>query len=182
LEIPTDLSRLWQLAGGDSGDSIGDWIGTFEPVGLILAAPPKNGGYWCTPRNSVAFAWTGGDGVHYSLVNVPDMPIDTAPIVMTVPMSDYPNIIVGANLREFLGLGCRFGYFALEQLAYDFDSTVDLLLAGDFDPEATAADRSLLMRLSDAFGLKPWDDPGERLETLADQYERLLDVPSSPDA
>ena len=182
MDIPMDLSRLWQLAGGDPLNAADDWIGTFEPIGLILMAPPKHGGYWCTPRNSAAFAGTGGDGVHYSFVNVPDTPLDSSPIVMTVPMSDYPNIIVGASLREFLALGCRFGYFSLEQLAYDFDNTTDLLLTGEFDPAATAAERSLLQRLTDAFDLKPWDEPAERLETLAAQYEHVLDVPSSPNA
>jgi hypothetical protein len=59
--IPSDLSRLWQLAAGGPLDPDGDWIGTFEPVGLILVAAPKNAGYWCTPRNSVAFDLTPWD-------------------------------------------------------------------------------------------------------------------------
>ena len=176
MEIPADLLRLWRLGGRDPLDAGDGWISTFEPIGLILMAPPKHGGYWCTPRNSIAFAGTGGDGVHYSFVTMPDTPLDSSPIVMTVPMSDYPNIIVGADLREFLALGCRFGYFSLEQLAYDFDNTTDLLLTRDFDSDATPADRSLLTRLSDAFAVKPWDDPAARLETLAAQYEHLLDV------
>ena len=41
-------------------------------------------------------------------------------------------------------LGCRFGYFALEQLAYDFDWTIDALSTGEFDAEATPADPCLL--------------------------------------
>ena len=179
MEIPADLARLWQLAGGGPRTPDDDWIGTFEPIGLILVAPPKNGGYWCTPRNSVSFAGTGGDGVQYSLVPMPGTPIDSAPVVMTVPMSDYPNVIVGANLHEFLCLGCRFGYFMLEQLAYDFDWTIDALSTGEFDPEATPADRLLLQRLSDAFDLRPWDDPAERLKTLDEQYLHML--ASSPD-
>lgn len=38
---------------------------------------------------------------------------------MTVPASGGQSVVVGADLFEFLSLGARRGYFALEQLAYD---------------------------------------------------------------
>ena len=112
------LQQLWDLAGGDPDDTSCDWNGTFDPVGLVLLAPPRNEGYWCTPTNSLTFAITGGDGVHYGLMAINGEFTDLSPVVMTVPMCDTPNKIVGANLKEFLALGCRYGYFALEQLVY----------------------------------------------------------------
>lgn len=181
MEIPALLSRLWELAGANPLDDCADWNSAFDRVGLILLAPPRHGGYWCTPQNSIAFATTGGDGVHYSWVILPGTPIDCSPIVMTVPMSDTPNVIVGANLREFLCLGCRFGYFALEQLVYDFDRTVSALENGELDAEATNQERNLLNRLSTALDLNPWEDPLARLKSLRERYLPLLRIAESPD-
>ena len=175
------LSRLWQIAGGNPADAAADWNATFDSIGLILVAPPRNGGYGCTPLNSVSFANTGGDGVHYSWLVLPDRSVDFSPIVMTVPMCDTPNVIVGENLREFLCLGRRFGYFALEQLVYQPQQTVDALATDSFDPEAGAVERGLLQRLTAEFKLSPWEAPGKRLAALRDKYLPLLTLPDPAD-
>ena len=164
--LPTSLLKLWELAGGDPLDPACDWNSAFDPIGLTLFAPPRNNRYWCTPTNSLTFATTGGDGVHYGFVAVNGEFTDFSPIVMTVPMCDTPNVVVGANFREFLALGCRFGYFALEQLIYHRDETLSELALGRFDPEASESARALLQKVSDAFALSPWQTPGQRLAEL----------------
>jgi hypothetical protein len=83
--------------------------------GTILYRP------FTTPKNSLSFASTGGDDVHFGLVAVNGKFGDASPVVMTVPMAgDNPeelNFIVGETLRDFLCLGCERGFFDLEKLA-----------------------------------------------------------------
>ena len=99
------------MANADPEDPSADGDITFEPAGLLLFAPPRRNCYWCTPVNSITFATTGGDGTHFGWLDIRGLAPDFAPIVMSVPMSDSPNLLVGANMREFLSLGCKFGYF-----------------------------------------------------------------------
>jgi hypothetical protein len=94
--------------------------------------------YTPTPTNAKVFASTGGDGVHYSLIEISDR---IQPVVMTVPASfgdtiaDY-NIILGENLNEFLSLGYYNGWFPLEQLCYDKPWAVDFYAAEDSKEES----------------------------------------------
>ena len=79
--------------------------------------------YDCSPKNCVAFATTGGDGVHFSIFK--DSDVENSPVVMTVPMNfGEENMVIANSLYEFLCLGCKFGYFNLEQLSYDYEATV----------------------------------------------------------
>jgi len=171
------LRQLWDLAGGDLNDSSCDWNDTFDPVGLILLAPPRNQGYWCTPSNSLTFATTGGDSVHYGLLAINGEFTDFSPVVMTVPMCDTPNTIVGANLKEFLALGCRYGYFALEQLVYDKHATLKELELARFDPECEQRERDLLQRVTSTFNLRPWQNPAQRLQELQELFASEVQLP-----
>ena len=63
--------------------------------------------YSSSPINTEVFANTGGDGVHYSILEISEK---VQPVVMTVPMNFGPsmksyNLILGENLNEFLSLG-----------------------------------------------------------------------------
>jgi hypothetical protein len=78
----------------------------FDYAGII----PTNDNthkYDSSPINTEIFATTGGDGVHYSILEISEK---IQPIVMTVPMNfgdsikDY-NWIIGENLNEFLSIG-----------------------------------------------------------------------------
>ena len=171
------LQQLWKLAGGDPTDAGSDWNDVFDPVGLILLAPPRNYGYWCTPLNSLTFATTGGDGVHYGLLSTNGEFTDFSPVVMTVPMCDTPNTIVAANLKEFLALGCRFGYFGLEQLVYDRHTTLQELGLARFDPEAGQNKRVLLQRIASTFNVEPWAAPGRRLDELHTMFASAVQLP-----
>src|SRR5262245_47987988 len=117
-----DLDTLFGLAGYRGGAD--DWNDHFDPIGLILQIPPKRDEDWCTPLNALTFARTGGDGTHYSLISIPNTPRAELAVVMTVPMSDAPNVVVGETLRDFSALGCRFGYFGLEGLVHQPDKTI----------------------------------------------------------
>ena len=91
------------------------WVGGLACVGLHLDDSPAV--YGDTPTNCAPFAYTGGDGCHFSLLQTESVDSSDSPVVLTVPCSPA-NLIVGSNLWEFLSLGCHRGYFGLEQLAY----------------------------------------------------------------
>ena len=163
-----ELDELLLLAGNEGQAE--DWNDHFDPIGLILQIPPKRERYWCTPLHAKTFARTGGDGTHYSFLSIPRIARAERPIVMTVPMSDEPNVIVGANLREFLALGCRFGYFALEGLVYDPRETLASLKRGTYHPEATRKEIRMLKLLEKTFCVRPWPEPKKRLAELRRRY------------
>lgn len=82
--------------------------------------------YDCTPLNTRLFATTGGDGVHFSLL---ELSASVQPVIMTVPMNFWQtmescNCILAENLEEFLSLGYFKGWFSLEQLFYDRDRII----------------------------------------------------------
>jgi hypothetical protein len=158
-------------------------------VGLLLLRPPERA--WCesTPKNSHVFAHTGGDDVHYCLLEVDGKVSDESPVAMVVPGSrNRPRFIVGDSIHEFLALGCTIGYFFLEQLVYDFDRTLGYL----FDYEAfirhnylgndpphedaleLAAQRVLLTELSKEFSLSSWPDPRARFDVLQQKWSLQL--------
>lgn len=174
------LNQLWSIADEESSKFKGDPALVFEAIGLILIRPLENYGYQSTPINSSAFAHTGGDGVHFSLVHLDGMVLEASPVVMTVPMQfDQSNLIVGSNLFEFLCLGERTGYFCLEQLVYDRSRASDLLLnpvsvdvraLDDQDEKIYRRWLYLLQILRSSFNLKSWNNVEQRLNELHDQY------------
>jgi hypothetical protein len=160
-----DWVRLWRLQKriGPEG---------FEPIGLRLGDPARARAwvYQSTPTNVVTFASTGGNGVHFSLLDLGD-DSDATPVVMTVPMAfDSPNHIVGGDLWEFLALGYWNGYFYLEQLAYRWgrEKLIARLQGGPAtdDPEEARPLRHLIAE----FGLRPWPNVAQRLDELDALY------------
>lgn len=151
-------------------------MSSFGEIGLFLCPNLDYPGYSSTPSNSATFASTGGDGVHFGFLFGGEFDGVEAPIVMTVPMNfDLPNVIVGSNIEEFLSLGCRTGYFSLEQIVYDPKNTILDLQSGDYYPDTTEEELRLLTLISDEFGLEPWHDPEQRLEQLRSQYHASLE-------
>lgn len=61
-------------------------------------------------------------------------------------------------------LGCRTGYFAIEQLAYDHADTIAWLETSDQGLRDQGGD--LVAELTWAFGLQPWSDVAGRLSDL----------------
>jgi hypothetical protein len=145
-----------------------------DPIGLLLRDPssPEWGRYESTPRNAVTFAGTGGDGVHYSVV---EGVVGARPVVMTVPMNwDNENLVVGEDLVDFLALGSRCGYFVLEQLTYSLETSIRDIESGELGVEPEGVE--LLDRLRTHFGVRPWPSIGSRLTDLEARYRHLLDL------
>jgi hypothetical protein len=163
-----DRRRLWELAGRVGGTA----VDAFADVGLFLqdpAGPDGDAGYDDSPAGSVLIASAGVEGVHFSAL-LPDRH-GAAPIVMTAPLVfDRPTTVVGADLREFLALGCTSCYCCLEQLAHDIDGdwgrAAAIRRAGSARPEGTSHDPALVGALSREFSLRPWPDVAGRLAEL----------------
>jgi hypothetical protein len=119
VPLPEHFSWLWTLAETMAGETGSDPRYVFDPCGLLLERRPAPWTYFCSPRNALTFASTGGDGVHFGILRLAEHVHEHAPIVMTVPMSDIRNVVLAESFEEFLGLGCHVGWFMLEQLAYD---------------------------------------------------------------
>lgn len=163
--IPADFhaswTRLYTLASRLDPSGSG-----FLSIGLRLddpARPVVGSDYSATPAGAIPFASTGGDGVHFSIV-----PTGGAwPVVMTAPMAfTSPNHVVGADLREFLALGCRIGYFRLERLAYSWGRQ-ELISMLQTTTEPDPAEQNLLAALVAEFDLEPWPNVEARLTELA---------------
>jgi hypothetical protein len=159
----------------------------FGRLGLILYSRPKHGGYWCTPTNTLAFAGTGGNGVHFSFLVEDGKVTQTSPIVITIPATfGHPNFIGGESLFDFLCLGYHRGYFALETIASDkflqaYSSAKwqpkeewDLAVGNGVDEHQ----RQLLDFLIEKLGLSPWKDLKRRFHRLQKLYMPLLEIPA----
>ncbi len=164
-------------------------------LGLILSSPPRPGGHFCTPQNSLAFAWTGGDGVHFSFLVQDGRITEQSPIVITCPSAiDVHNLIGGESLLDFLCLGYHRGYFALQTApcerffeAYAADHwplTEDLDRHPDWDYAegyfVNEQQRPVLDFLIQELNLSPWCDLQARFQCLQERYLPLLEVPDHP--
>ena len=167
------LKQLWAVAEQEAARINDKPEYVFGDIGLFLERDLQNHEYDLTPLNSVAFATTGGDGVHYNFLCLDDEVTEDAPIVMTVPCAwdDKANVIVGENLYEFLCLGCQIGYFSLEQLVYQPEETLPALQ----NPQPVSErDEHLLALLRNELSLRPWQNVEKRLEELNSKYLPLL--------
>lgn len=170
------LQQLWSLTGRDPTSSENEWNDYFDAIGLNLIGRPHRWEYWCTPRNSLTFATTGGDGVHFGLLNIGHGFSDESPVVMTVPCSDTPNTVVGENLSDFLRLGCCAGYYRLEQLVYERDELLAILDSHQPNPEANEHEPRLLRLIRERLDLAPWSSHRERLDQLRETYFRQVEA------
>jgi hypothetical protein len=178
---PEAYHELWKLAcelapSTDFGRGYGP-THTFDcsAVGLILRQEEGRIENDATPLNRDVFAETGGDGVHFGILLLEDRGVDDCPIVMTVPMAfERANQIVGGSFVEFLALGCRYGYFALEQLAYDRDETIAEIERGQ--DELDEDDERLLAAIRERFGIDQWPEVRARLDELEAAYRGEIKV------
>lgn len=147
-------------------------------VGLVLHRTVERAPYRSTPRNSLTFASTGADGVHFGFLLLEDVDLEDSPIVMTVPVSfKRPNVIVGRDLVDFLALGCRRAFFELEGLAYGWRS--DAIARYESVEPARAHHAAPLDALSKEFALRPWKHVEAKLARLELAFASRLDVRAS---
>ena len=184
------LDKLWSIADKEVEKTKRDFSLVFDPIGLMLIRPLAKKYYSSTPINSLSFAQTGGNGVHFSLVLLSGNVSEDSPVVMTVPMNyGKVNLIVGETLIEFLSLGERLGYFFLEQLVYNEAETIEWLLnprefiskeygvnpSGSFPPDSFREQERLLSILREGFELKPWSNLKKRLDELQNKFLGMLE-------
>lgn len=163
FEVLAAVARIGVVAGEALSDH-----------GLILLPELATLDDWCTPANALAFAATGGDGVHFSVIDTGDGATEASPVVMTVPMAigdRRPNHIVGGSIRDLLCLGVDTGWFTLEQLAYDdgWPARIELAKGRPRSP--------VVQQLADELGLAPWPDVAGRLRALDEQHRHRLAAP-----
>jgi hypothetical protein len=174
----TTLEKVWASADrvasrkGVRGDSV------FDDCGLLLQRPLKRWEYFCTPANALTFASTGGDGVHYSFLQLPGVSIEGQPVVMTVPMADRHNVVIAESLGEFLGLGYFVGWFGIEQLVYQ--PTEALAYLNQPDPDDWPEREELLEILRQDLAIRHVPLSLARIEQLEGKYIGLVDARDEP--
>ena len=160
-------------------------------LGMLLHAELHNEGYWCTPKNSMAFAHTGGNGVHFSFIVDKDRITEDSAVVVTVPANPAEprdaNFVVAENLRNFLRFGLYRGYFALEQLAYYPELTLQVFSSATWEPtedwhhsvgyQLSENGRRVRDLMVDRFDLTPLSYSVSAFADLQDTYEPLLKYP-----
>lgn len=179
LCISADLLKA--LHEFDRDNDVQDWgyldglqLCEFESYGGTILCDPA-----LTPVNTLSFASTGGDDVHFGLLAINGKYGDTSPVVMTVPMADLnpvnANFILGHSVYEFLCLGCVHGFSILEELAY---GGVDELVEMFSEPPDHEEDL-VFSKFRERLKLKPWTEIPRRLEELESFYKLQLVFDSS---
>ena len=147
-------------------------LNQFEDIGLILESEPSLWDYDSTPKNSVTFATTGGDGVHFNFLAIDGKWSEQSPVIMTVPMNfGEENLVIGDSLEDFLSLGIDYGYFGLEQLSYDKEGTIakiEAIRESERSPELNA--------LKERFELSTWENVASRLEMLNQEHFEKFEI------
>jgi hypothetical protein len=172
--VPSRLQQLYDAARTIGPRFKRSPASVFDPCGLILEQPPRRDYSWCTPKSALTFASTGGDGVHYSYLDLPD----GTPIVMTMPANDRLNYVVAEGFDEFLGLGFHVGWFALEQIAYQPDWALGYFAAEDTEKDDRK--RMLMAALRSALEIQYVALRLERIHALTKKHEVQLQVPAQP--
>lgn len=149
--------------------------------GMYLFRPPlyRECVYRRSPLNSVEFARTGGDGIHYSFLVLDGHWSELSPVVLTDPCGETSNVVLGENLTEFLRLGIRRGYFALSYLVDEDGSIraparIEELEAKEFPEDVEPETAKALRLLADRYGLEPLEGVADRLVELQRRYQPLL--------
>lgn len=143
-------------------------------VGLILTSTLEHGGYWCSPRNALTFATTGGGGDHYSLLIQGGAIKESSPVVLTWP-SEGDQIIVGESLYDFLCCGMHGGYF---QFLHGSDDALTVEAHGlQFLSHVEAHQQQVIAIMADKLNLKPWPvaDRSARFRSLAERFLSLIE-------
>lgn len=148
----------------------------FDYAGLI-PEQDENTKYDSSPTNTKVFARTGGDGVHYSILELSE---NIQPVVMTVPMNcedsmEDCNIILGENLKEFLSIGYYNGWFPIEQLCYDNNWVIDFYSKENKEEDYQKdGDAKFVKKLRDRFNYNHVPLNNERLKELSTKYFKEL--------
>jgi hypothetical protein len=126
----------------------------------------KNGGYYCTPANTLAFAWTGVDGEHFSFLVRGDGVDARSPVIFTAPMNYSDdmidtNVVVAENFLKFVCLWLRFGAVAIGSMAWNPDWALAVYTsaeppAGTCDDAPNNQEQEILNFALETLGLQPY--------------------------
>ncbi|MFM1654922.1 hypothetical protein ACI7RC_22915 [Brevibacillus sp. B_LB10_24] len=166
-EIPALLKEIMQWE-----KEMADQVPYLEtPSGLFLGIQGDgNGGYSCSPIDSITFAGTGMDGIHYALLT--DFgtvtKLEEAPVICISPM-DFGNCVrlVARNLHDFFSIQL----FDTGALLNDFDSEERYL---DYRRRAEEEDNT-----SEYFDHRLWKEQRELVAKTAREKFGLPFIPNS---
>lgn len=115
--MPKQIERLQVLEEELNKDGLSLDIIGFRP--LIECNP-----YLLTPPDSIAFADTGGDGIHFAfLTDFSEVAnLEEAPIVCVSPTNDPPLRYMARNIKEFLDLIAEVPHGEMLEQLWDCDS------------------------------------------------------------
>lgn len=155
-EIPCEIHQLFQLEEEFSkkGLSLGQ-IG-FHPIDQLAPYP-------ITPPDLIAFASTGGGGIHFGfLTDFHSIShLNEAPIVCVTPTNDPPLRYMARNIREFLDLAFSVPYAEMLETIWMFEDEKQLIeLIEEFESYSSKwhKDREyILMRCREVFGTNKLD-------------------------
>jgi hypothetical protein len=170
MKHPSELGTLRRLVAEVAKAYKQEPYEVIIDLGFELLDPLENFGYHCAPVNALAFAATGGDGVHVSLLD--GEPCDGA-VVLTTPTGDTPNSVVGETFRDFLRLGYFGGWAWLEELGY-VGTRASLQREYAQEPKLAKPARRLLDEVRSTFTLEPFHDVAAHLARLEKYTEGLL--------
>ncbi|MEG1202495.1 MAG: hypothetical protein RSD82_10065 [Comamonas sp.] len=178
--IPAPLQALYDAAAAIGPEFDLSPENVFDDCGLILEIPPaRNWMDWCTPRNVLTFATTGGDSVHYSYLVDERLPADVCPIVMTLPCVNEFSWVVAESFQEFFDYGYHVGWFSLEQLYYDEEEgEAYFRQPSDTFSELGAEQLALLHKV---LNMKPVPPALTRIAELQEKYHAMLAIPPMPE-
>lgn len=171
------IEKLWSMSGQDRASFQERENYYFDSLGLTLLTDIKKYDCWCTPINSVTFAETGGDSVHYGLLVGAEGVNENCPVIMTLPCASNNNIIIAESFTEFLSLGCRSGYCSIEEIEYEPEEYFAQLDSHQYSDcvSDSETDIELLKRIEKEFSLTPWKNHEIRMDELRVKYfDRLL--------
>ena len=174
--MPAPLQALYDAAAAIGPRFNLSAEAVFDYSGLILEIPPvRNWIDWCTPRNVLTFATTGGDSVHYSYLVDERLPAGVCPIVMTLPCASELSLVIAESFQEFFDYGYHVGWFSLEQLYYEEEEGEAYFR----QPSPTFGDigTEQLPLLRKALNIKPVPPTVERFAQLQAKYHALLQLP-----
>jgi hypothetical protein len=169
VELPL-LGQLYRFEEKSARGSGLYRVTDLHGIGLILQDELKTGGYWCSPKNALTFASTGGDGDHYSLLIRDGRIDDKSPVVLTRPAEGTQHI-VGESLHDFLCFGMHGGYFQIirEPAAGRVRGEGGHWFYDDVEEDH----RLVLQKLAKELKLKPWSER-DRREKLARLEKEFL--------
>jgi hypothetical protein len=163
-----------------------DWL---DAIGIRLEnlANLKNGGYYCTPTNTLEFASTGIDGEHFSFLRCNDEITPDSPVILTAPCSydGTLNAVVAKDFRTFLCLGLRYGYFALAEFAYNPKEAIQIYTNALWQPteehhysiySPKEQQQRVLAFIACALDLQPYIYTADEFNALQDRFMPFLSM------